>query len=59
ELTNKDKVLTNSQRFCFDRIYPNYDKRFRGQIPAVARTQSGMVPSTTNNETRAIAGGRY
>ncbi|CAF1333612.1 unnamed protein product [Rotaria sordida] len=55
--SSKDKALTNTQRIRFDTIFHNYHERFRPRIPAGTTTQTAIPPSTTNNETTAIAGG--
>jgi hypothetical protein len=54
--SSKDKVLTNTQRFRFETIFPNYHERFRPRVPAGTTAQTAIPPSTTNNEPTTIGG---
>ena len=55
--SSKEKILTHTQRFRFDTIFPNYHEHFRPRVAAGTTAQTALPASTTNNETAAIGGG--
>ena len=55
--SSKEKILTHTQRFRFETIFPNYHEHFRPRVAAGATAQATLPPSMATNEAAAIGGG--